>query len=171
MLNNAKKYLFGLIASAALLPAISSAATDDGGSTSATISISTDLISPDTVESPLVALSGAWVNSAVGPSLTNKGVLYTLNIPVLGTVPSGSTITTVNYKWGLSTVPSGLAVYLCWNTTSSCVNVSSSQTGSLGNFAGLDANKKFIFAFTVPGSGSIFPVAYGQSDQVIVNYN
>lgn len=52
------------------------------------------------------------------------------------------------------------------------MNVSSSKTGRLTAFSGLDANKKFIYAFAVPGSGSVIsPVAYGQTNQVIVNYN
>lgn len=116
-------------------------------------------------------LSGSWINSGVGPTLTNKSTNYALTIPVLGPVPAGSVITSVNYSWNLSTVPSGLTVSLCHNTTATCVNVTSSKNGSVANFNGLDANKKFIYVFRVSGSGSIFPVAYGMSDQVIVNYN
>ncbi|WP_412130341.1 flagellar protein FlhE [Cellvibrio mixtus] len=103
--------------------------------------------------------------------LTNKSTNYALTIPVLGPVPAGSVITSVNYSWNLSTLPSGLTVSLCHDTTATCVNVTSSKNGSVSNFNGLDANKKFIYVFRVSGSGSIFPVAYGMSDQVIVNYN
>lgn len=172
MFSLKNKILVGLLASTAFYSSFSSAATNEEALTSATISISNDEIPPYSIESPQSTLSGgAWVSSGTGPSLTSKGLLYQLNLPVVGSVPSGSTITTVNYKWNLTRIPPGLIVYLCWNTTSSCVDVSASKTGSLTNFNSLAANKKFIFAFTVPGSGSISPVAYGQNDQVIVNYN
>ncbi len=146
------------------------AAEENKSVNSPTISVTSNEISPESIENPYIAAAGAWARSGTGPSLTNKGLVYTLNLPVLGSVPAGSAITTVNYKWNLSYLPSGLAVYLCWDTTSSCVNVSSNKTGSLSNFAGLNANKKFIFAFLVSGSGAISPVAYGQTNQVIVNY-
>jgi len=152
----------------------SQAVKSEGGNdiTSPTISVSTDEISSNNVGSSFIAASGAWANSGTGPSLTNTGLLYTLNLPVVGSVPFGSQITVVNYSWNLSYIPSGLVVYLCWDTTSSCMDVSSSKTGSLTAFSGLDANKKFIYAFAVPGSGSVIsPFAYGQTNQVIVNYN
>lgn len=170
MRKNLYSVLMASFLCAAIQPAISQAATEQDNAQAASISISTEDISTSAAASPIVALSGgAWVSSGAGPTLTNKGITYSLTLPVVGPVPTGSTITTVNYSWKLSTVPSGLVVYLCWNGTN-CVNVSGSKTGSLGNWAGQNANVSFVYKFSVPGTGSIFPVAYGQTDQVIVNY-
>jgi hypothetical protein len=73
------------------------------------------------------------------------------------------------WSWGFSYKPSGLITYLCHNTTSACINVTSLQSGSTTSFAGLYANQPMIYAFGVAGSGTMTP-AYGQVDQVIVNY-
>jgi|SRR5690625_245960 len=121
-------------------------------------------------EPPIFLASGAWVNSAVGDNITQRGQLYTTSIPVLGSVPPGSTITSVNYNWSLSYIPAGLSVYLCYIDTTACVDVSSYQSGGLSNFNGLNADNNFVYAFVVSGSGVLFPIAYGQSNQIIVNY-
>lgn len=113
---------------------------------------------------------GAWTNSAVGPTMYQKGIFYYLNLLPVGSVPATATITSVVYSWGLSYKPAGLITYLCHNTTSACLNVTSVQSSSTTAFNGLAANKKMIFAFGVSGSGSLTPTVYGQTDQVIVNY-
>lgn len=114
--------------------------------------------------------SGAWANSAAGPSLYSKGIYYYLNIYPVGSTPSTARISNVSYTWGLTYKPAGLIVYLCHDTTSYCTNVTSSGTGTTSVFSGRYANRKMIFAFGVAGSGAVLPVAYGKMDQVIVNY-
>ncbi|ESP93726.1 flagellar protein FlhE [Pseudoalteromonas luteoviolacea] len=173
MFKKTAKYLTTCLASAAVLwTGISSAEVQQAELLAPTISVSTEQISPSNVESPITISGGAWASSGTAPTIRNSGLLYTLNLPVVGSVPFGSKINVVNYSWGFSKVPPGMIVYLCWNSTSACVDVTSNKSGRLTNFAGLDANKKFIFAYGVRGNGSaISPPAYGQRSQVIVNYD
>lgn len=117
-----------------------------------------------------LASGGAWANSAGGPTLYNKGVYYYLQLNPVGSIPATATITSVVWSWGLSRYPTGLIVYLCHDTTSACINVTSTGSGTTSSFNGRLANKKMIYAFGVAGSGSVSPPAYGQVDQVIVNY-
>ncbi|MCF6440495.1 flagellar protein FlhE [Pseudoalteromonas luteoviolacea] len=138
---------------------------------SPSVSVSQDLVSLDSVDGPIFINSGAWASSGVPPTIRHTGLLYSLDLPVVGSVPFGSTINTVNYNWSLSRVPAGLEVYLCWRSTSACVDVSSRRSGSLSNFRGLAANQKFIYAFVIRGNGSVVsPAAFGRTSQVIVNY-
>lgn len=127
----------------------------------------------DPVESlsivPLVS-GGAWSNSAGGPTIYSKNIYYYLQLNPVGSIPATATVTSVVWSWGLSYKPSGLVVYLCHDTTSACINVTSLQSGSTTSFSGRLANKKMIYAFAVAGSGTLSPPAYGQVDQVIVNY-
>ena len=117
-----------------------------------------------------LANAGSWSNNAAGPTLYSKGVFYYLNLNPVGAIPSNATITSVVWNWGLSYKPSGLIVYLCHETTSSCINITNYQSSSTTTFNGRLANKKLIYAFGVSGSGALSPPAYGQMDQVIVNY-
>jgi|SRR5690554_680018 len=136
------------------------------------ITITDEIISPEMVNGSIVPMAGgAWTSTGVAPTITNKGTLYQLNLPVVGNVPSNSTITKVNYKWSLSNIPSGLEVYLCHDNLSACWSVKNNQTGSTTVFNGLNANKKLILAFQVSGYGQLSPTAFGQSSQVTVIYN
>lgn len=116
------------------------------------------------------AVGGAWVNSAVGPTIYQKGTWFMLNLNPVGSVPASATITSVVYNWSVSYKPTGLIVYLCHNDTTACANVTSPQSASTIAFNNRTANKKMIFAFYVPGTGSLFPNVLGKTDQVIVNY-
>ena len=113
---------------------------------------------------------GAWTKSAVGPTMYQKGIFYYLHLSPIGSVPATAVITSVVYNWALSYKPAGLITYLCHNTTSACLNVTSIQNSSTTAFNGLAANKKMIFAFGVSGTGNLTPTVYGRNDQVIVNY-
>jgi len=145
---------------------------DDHHFESPYITITDETISYElTNESIMPMAGGGWTSSGAAPSITNKGMLYQLHLPVVGSVPSGAAISNVHYKWSLSYVPAGLQVYLCHDTLSSCLNVTTSQTGSSSAFNGLSANKKFILAFQVAGSGQLSPTAFGQPSQVTVVYN
>lgn len=114
---------------------------------------------------------GAWVNSAGGPTIYSPGVYYFLQLNPVGAIPATATITSVNWHWGLSYIPSSYYAYLCWSSTSACISVTGLQTGSTTAFAGLAANQPFIFAWGVVNNGLPFKTDYGALDQVIVNYS
>lgn len=116
-----------------------------------------------------LASGGAWANSAGGPTIYSKGIYYYLQLNPVGTIPATATITSVVWSWGLSYKPTGLISYLCHDTTSTCINITTRASGSDTSFNGRFANKKLIFAYGVSGTGTMLP-AYGQVDQVIVNY-
>ncbi|WP_194868710.1 flagellar protein FlhE [Pseudoalteromonas sp. PPB1] len=169
-----KKHIYSLclVSASVLWTSASAATTQPDDLLYPAISVSTEEISPNNVEGPITINGGAWASSGYGPTLRNTGLYYTLDLPVVGSVPFGSKITSVNYSWSYSYVPPGMLVYLCLNSTNNCVNVSTSKSGRLTNFNDQAANKKFIFAFGVRGNGSVLsPAAYGQRSQVIVNYN
>lgn len=116
---------------------------------------------------------GAWMGEANGPSIYNKGDLQTVSIPAIGNATSSDIVNVVNYDWDLSYSPVGLTVYLCHENTTKCIDVTSAKSGSVRDLTGerLAANKPWLFAFTVAGSGeALLPVAYGRMNKVIVNY-
>ncbi|RYY02347.1 MAG: hypothetical protein EOO53_12215 [Gammaproteobacteria bacterium] len=88
-----KKIIAAFFVSAVILPSVSFADGNKESPQASYISVSSEELSAASAERPLVALSGgAWVSSGAGPTLTNKGVTYSLTLPVVGTVPTGSTI-------------------------------------------------------------------------------
>ena len=113
---------------------------------------------------------GAWVGAAGGPAIYSEGVYYFLQINPVGAIPATATITSVNWNWGLSYIPSAYYAYLCWSSTSACINVTGLETGTTTAFSGLAANQPFIFAWGVVNNGLPFLTDYGRIDQVIVNY-
>ena len=122
---------------------------------------------------PLMPLTnnGSWANSAAGPTIYSKNWSYYLQLNPVGVIPPTATIQSVYYSWGLSYKPTGLSVLLCQNSISDpCVDVTNFQSGSTTGFNGRLANKKLIYSFRINGSGTLSPPAYGQVDQVIVNY-
>ena len=128
---------------------------------------------PASATAPMSLTSSAsWSNSAAGPTLYSKNVWYYLKLNPVGAVPSNATIQSVYYSWGLSRKPAGLIVYLCHNstTTGPCINVTNTKNGSSIDFNLRPANQPLIYAFRVDGSGTLSPPVYGQTDQVIVNY-
>lgn len=135
-------------------------------------SYSADLINPVVVENVIAKASagGAWSNSATGPTLYTKGQYDTISLKPVGTIPSTAKINTVYYTWSLSSKPVGLSVFLCYKDQSYCSNVTKAQSGSTTVFSGKAANQPLMFVFSVSGSGSLRPVVYGKTDQVIVNY-
>ena len=67
-------------------------------------------------------------------------------------------------------MPTGLLTYLCYNSSlQQCVPLYS-QSGSTNAFNGMAAGNTFVLAQAVPGSGALYPVMYGNMDQVIVNF-
>jgi flagellar protein FlhE len=134
---------------------------------SAPMGLATDPVQSSTI-TPLVS-GGAWANSAGGPTIYSKGIYYYLTLNPVGSIPATATITSVVWSWGLSYMPTGIVSYLCHNTTSVCINVTTRLSGSDTSFYGLPANQPMIFAYGVAGTGTMSP-AYGQVDQVIVNY-
>lgn len=114
------------------------------------------------------ATGGAYVSNVVAPTIYSKNVNYQANFPIVGS-PTGS-ITTVNWTWGFSYYPAGINVYLCQGSTSACWNVTSIQSGSTTAFQGRNPATQFFLYYWVSGTGTMMP-AYGNNDQVIVNYN
>ncbi|KZN55448.1 flagellar protein FlhE [Pseudoalteromonas luteoviolacea] len=121
---------------------------------------------------PINISGGAYASNGNAPSLYNTGRYSFLNLPVVGAVSSSAKITVVNYYYNYSYLPSGMRAYLCWNSTSTCADVTGRRSGRLEQFRNKAANKPFFFAFGVAGNGSaLSPPAYGGNSQVIVNYS
>ena len=115
---------------------------------------------------------GGYSSTAVGPTLYNKSYSWsTASFPPVGSIPAGSKIGAwINYTWSTSYVPTGLQTYLCYNSSlQQCVPLYS-QSGSTTAFNGMAAGNTFVLAQRVPGSGALYPVMYGNMDQVIVNF-
>ncbi|MEO6599516.1 MAG: flagellar protein FlhE [Polyangiaceae bacterium] len=115
--------------------------------------------------SALTDSAGSSVRNGVGPTIYSKNFAYTLTLPQSG---GAGVITSVRWTWSLSYNPPGLLVALCRNTTASCISLSTA-TGVTPTWNGLPSNVPFLLTFTVNGTGTMSP-AYGQNDQVIVNY-
>lgn len=137
-------------------------------------SVSEMITSPSPTASDITPslTGGAWANSAGGPTLTNAGFYYYLNISPSGNIPVNAKINSVSWSWGTSYKPSGLIVLLCHDTNVYCGNVTGAQSGATSYFNNRYANKKMIFAFGVQGAGTALnPPVYGRMNQVIVNYS
>lgn len=119
------------------------------------------------------AASGSYSNSVPGATVYAPNTFYTTTIPVLGSPTPNSRAKSVYYSYGLGAIPSGgtLEAYLCHGTTSNCVNVSSSRSGSTTAFAtdNRSATIPFFFYYRIVRSSS-FPAVFGVTAQVIVNW-
>lgn len=115
------------------------------------------------------AAGGAYASSVVAPTIYSKNWPYQANFPIVGTPPSTGNITTVYWTWSFSYRPVGLNVYLCQGSTSACWNVTNIQSGSTTAFQGRNPTSPFFLYYWVAGTGTMSP-AYGNSDQVIVNW-
>lgn len=114
-------------------------------------------------------IAGAWQSAGPGPALYSRGLWYDLAFRPSVVLPAAARITTVHWSWGLSRIPAGLDVRLCWMTNQHCVTISARQSGDTRAFAGLSAAGPAILAFRVRGTAAMLPV-YGAADQIIVNY-
>lgn len=115
------------------------------------------------------AAPGAYSSFAVGETIYSKNFGYQTNFPIVGSPPA-STINNVSYSWGLSYYPAGLVVYLCHGSTSACLNITNSRSGTTSAFSLRSPQTPFFLYYFVNGTGTMTP-AYGQSNNVIVNWS
>jgi hypothetical protein len=105
---------------------------------------------------------------AVGPNVSSKNFTFTLTLPYGG--GGSGVISLMKYKWSLSYNPAGLVVLLCRNGTTNCIDVTTIQNGTASLFHGTASNVPFSYLFRVNGAGALSPTAFGQSDEVLINY-
>lgn len=121
---------------------------------------------------------GGYSSTAVGPNIYTKGYYNYAYFPPVGPIPTGSIIggpgvitNAVSWSWSASYVPSGTLTYLCYNSSLSNCWQLTSQSGSTSYFNYMPAGNTFVFAQGVIGSGALYPVMYGNMDQIIVNFS
>jgi len=112
----------------------------------------------------------AWTASAGAPQIPNRGQRI-LSLPVLpaATMPQATgRITSVRWRYSFTrTPPVDLQAYLC--NADRCVLLPGAE-GKTDAFVGDDATKGFVFAYRVPGQGSLLPMLQGRSNEVTVSY-
>ncbi|CAJ95058.1 Flagellar biosynthesis protein [Cupriavidus necator] len=112
----------------------------------------------------------AWTGSVNGPALHGRGQ-RAVSPPILptGVLPqSEGVITSVRWRYSFAkTPPLELQAYLC--NAQRCVLLPQAE-GKTDAFFGDDATKGFVFAFRVPGQGSLVPVLQGRSNEVVVGF-
>jgi len=112
----------------------------------------------------------AWTASVQAPQITNRGQ-RTLSSPVMpvATMPQASgQITSVRWRYSFTRVPPvDMQAYLC--NADRCVLLPGAE-GKTDAFVGDNATKGFVFAYRVPGHGSLAPMLQGRSNEVTVSY-
>ncbi|HEV2419509.1 MAG TPA: flagellar protein FlhE [Terriglobia bacterium] len=110
----------------------------------------------------------------IPPTLYQEGYWYTTPVQANVYVPPAATI--YHISWTLAylpnnTLPSGIVVWLC-DQSSNCTQLSTLfSTGSTDYFDGELADQTFKLYFEIPGSGSINPAYYGSNvSQVILDF-
>lgn len=112
----------------------------------------------------------AWTASVNGPALYGRGQrVVSPPITPTGVLPqSEGVITSVRWRYSFAkTPPVELQAYLC--NAQRCVLLPQAE-GKTDAFSGDDATKGFVFAFRVPGRGSLVPVLQGRSNEVVVGF-
>ncbi|QEZ44316.1 flagellar protein FlhE [Cupriavidus oxalaticus] len=112
----------------------------------------------------------AWTGSVNGPALHGRGQrAVSAPIQPVGVLPQAEgVITTVRWRYSFAqTPPVELQAYLC--NAQRCVMLPQAE-GQTSAFSGDDATKGFVFAFRVPGQGSLVPVLQGRSNEVVVGF-
>ncbi len=112
----------------------------------------------------------AWTGSVNGPALYGRGQ-RAVSPPILptGVLPQAEgVITSVRWRYSFAAIPPAeLQAYLC--NAQRCVLLPQAE-GKTDAFFGDDATKGFVFAFRVPGQGSLVPVLQGRSNEVVVGF-
>ncbi|NOV24197.1 flagellar protein FlhE [Cupriavidus necator] len=112
----------------------------------------------------------AWTGSVNGPALYGRGQ-RAVSPPILptGVLPqSEGVITSVRWRYSFAkTPPQELQASLC--NAQRCVLLPQAE-GKTDAFLGDDATKGFVFAFRVPGQGSLVPVLQGRRNEVVVGF-
>lgn len=92
-----------------------------------------------------VYIQGLGGFSGPGPTLLRYNQRYIQTMPL--TVPPGAVLASVQYGWGISAVPEGLSVSLCWDNTYRCIDVTGARSGETWSFAGRPALSPMLLVF------------------------
>ncbi len=118
------------------------------------------------------ASAGAWSDSEVGPTIFQKGLWYfspVFNAPI--TPPGAAKISYLTWQWSVVNYRSDLITYICNSALTGCINVRFLGSGATTAFNGWSASTQFVMAFAVPGSGTISPFIFGQSNTINVSWS
>lgn len=115
---------------------------------------------------------GSYASEAAGPDIRARNANYVTQFRVVGTVPPGSTISKVSWRYTVSHKPPGFEALLCWQDAGSCWHVTDANTGSTDFFNGRDASKPFQLYYRVRARAAVgeAPIK-GEINQIIVTYN
>ncbi len=115
---------------------------------------------------------GSYASEAAGPDIRARNADYITQFRVVGTVPPGSTISKVSWRYTVSNKPPGFEALLCWQDAGTCWQVTDANGGSTDFFNGRDASKPFQLYYRVRGRAAVgeAPIK-GEMNQVIVTYN
>ena len=113
------------------------------------------------------AAGGAWQGSAVGASLSNRGVEAS-SAAITPPGPVSGVMTIIYWRFELTgPQPAGMQVKLCSSTRCTPIEGASGATRGMTN---VPAGDTLRFIYSVPGQGRLFPVLRVLSNQVMVNY-
>ena len=113
------------------------------------------------------AAGGAWQGSAVGVTLSNRGVEAS-SPPIAPPGPVSGAIGIIYWRFELTgPQPGGLRVKLCSSARCTPIEGASGSTRGLTN---VPASETLRFVYSVPGQGRLFPVLHVRSNQLMVNY-
>lgn len=113
------------------------------------------------------AAGGAWQGSAIGTTLSNRGVEAS-SPPITPPGPVSGMMNVIYWRFELTgPQPAGLLVKLCSSARCTPIEGASGSTRGLTN---VPASDTLRFVYSVPGQGRLFPVMRVRSNQVMVNY-
>lgn len=113
------------------------------------------------------AAGGAWQGSAIGATLSNRGVEAS-SPPITPPGPVSGMMNVIYWRFELTgPQPAGLLVKLCSSARCTPIEGASGSTRGLTN---VPASDTLRFVYSVPGQGRLFPVMRVRSNQVMVNY-
>jgi flagellar protein FlhE len=114
--------------------------------------------------------SGSYVAEAMGPNIVAHNADYVTTFSIRSSVPAGSRITKVSWRYGMSALVHGFEAVICWNDEQPCWNVTDSTSGSTQGFNGKDASRPFTLHYRVKGGSQPGLPLQGKMNQLIVSY-
>jgi len=112
----------------------------------------------------------AYSTQVAGPTIYSKNFLYGAAFPISGTIPAGSAVTTINWTYDISYKPAGFVAFLCWQSTSYCLNITPYGAGSTEAFKGFSAASPFYIYYGVAGTGLLSPYPASRINTITVGY-
>lgn len=110
---------------------------------------------------------GAWQDSSIGLTLTNRGVAASSR-PLSAKQPVSGLMTLVAWRYELNgPIPAGLRVRLCSQARCTELDGASGTTNAFNNVPAIEPLR---FIWEVPGGGRLIPALKVQRNEVIVNY-